>query len=101
MMDVVIPILMAFKVALGYATWWAGVHLGFLGLDESNSSNDDEDSSEHSKDDDQYQINNPLHDIPSQEGGGDRLAMLAIATPTLGKNVDLFYYFSYLGITAK
>lgn len=90
MVDVVDPILMALRFAPGYAVWWVGVHPDIIGMDEEVRSNDDEVANEHFKDDDRYQINNPIHDVPSQEGEGvDILTVLIIATPTLGKNINM------------
>lgn len=37
-LDVVAPTYIVPKFALRYATWWVAIHLGPLGLDESNSS---------------------------------------------------------------
>lgn len=64
MIEVATSISMALGVALRYMAWWVGVYPGAIIMDEDGSSNDGEATSENSNYDDQYQVNNPLHDVP-------------------------------------
>lgn len=84
-MDAIAYISMALRVAINYAAWQVGVHLGDIGMVEDDS-NDKMAINEESKDDETYQVNNLIHDVPPEEGeevGG--LVILSIATLALGK----------------
>lgn len=87
-MDATTPTLMALRVSPDYAAWWTTMYPGPLVLDESNDS--DGEVSQPSEDDDPMQVDNPIHDGPSQGGdiigGLDVLAVIALA---LGKEEQL------------
>lgn len=73
------------RVSPSYATWWIGVHPKDIGMDEDDEDEEEEEAvREGSSKDDTYQLNNPIHDIPLQEGeasGAPRLAILAAIIP--------------------
>jgi len=84
---------MAPGVSLSYVAWWVGVHLDDIGMGEDDNSNE-ADNNERSKEDDAYQVNNMIHDVPPYEGEGvDGLTILATTTPTLGKILTQFCNF--------
>lgn len=95
---------MAPKVSLSYIAWWLGAHPVDLGMDE-----DEEKvaASEGSLEDDPYQVNNLMNDVPVQEEGGGvvvlGLAVLAEATPlaTLGKTLNYLQHVFYLYLCKK
>lgn len=53
---------MAPRVTLDYATWCLRVHLGLLGLDESNIN--DGEAGQPYEDEDKMDVDNPIHDGP-------------------------------------
>lgn len=86
-MDVAAHIFISPRVSLDYVAWWIGVQLGDIGLGEDDNSYE-ETTSEGSNEDDPYQVNNPIHDVPIKKGkGAGGLAILFIATQiaALGK----------------
>lgn len=61
--DGVVLISMDPRVTLGYMAWQKTMHLGPLGLDELNHEGDGGESSS-SSEEDQMNVDNPIHDDP-------------------------------------
>lgn len=79
-LDKVAHISMVPRVSLGYVAWCIRFCTRYIRMDDK----EDKVSNEISLEDDPYQVNNPIHDIPIQEGevsGTLGLAILAVAAP--------------------
>jgi len=69
---------MAPMVSLGFIIWWVIMHLGPLGLDELEG-NDDGESSKPSKEENQMDFDNPIHDEHLPIGGLEVLVVVSLA----------------------
>lgn len=76
--------MMALGISPDYAGWWMTIHPGPLGLDESDSDDGGKVASQPSEEDDQMDVDNPIHNRPPLAGGLD---VLAAITPILGNSL--------------
>lgn len=68
--DATIAMMIIPSIAPSYVGWWMMMHLGPLGLYDSDSDGDSQVASQPSKQDDQMDIYNAIHDGPPLGGDG-------------------------------